>query len=643
MLGFFPDPYPDELLYSACARYAKRSSYLNKRSVINELFGRKGISAIMDFPTRLRHFVSVLPKNHNYTVKKLIAENTLFPFHEPFLSSERVEIVRNEIRGESNNKIQTRLGTKVKQIKNPKYLRFCPDCVKDDRRQYGETYWHRIHQLGGISVCPNHHCFLRDSSIELGRYSAKVFHEAEESIPTNTDSIKYLNLQNKNHQILLKISEDAKWLLSSSNLQINSENIRDRYFNILLKQGFAYYNGKLKRKELLDAFQNFFSTEVFELSGKISDDEDWLSFLVDKGNVNKTYHPIRHLLFMTFLGYCAKDFLTAFIEYKPFNNPPYPCLNTASDHYKEFCIQDCQVFDNITKDARYRGPIAIFRCQCGFIYQRLGPDQSEQDKFRYSSIKEYGFVWERTFDELWADLSLSLAEIARRTGISQASVGRHAIRLNVPMNSEGTRSLQGYDRHRNPKITYSEMVQKYRKLWLETRAKYPNLTRRELLNVENFVYLWLKRNDSEWFTQNLPKPAKKGAKVERLDWSGIDKTLSEKIKSVCQEIKSSSDFLIRVSITEIIRRVGNKTWIEKRKKKLPLTSKVIDEGLETLEDFMIRKVRATAKVYIMEKKLPTLAQFEARAVIRNSTARNSPKVKKAIKKALSEIREALSS
>ena len=67
MIGFFPDPYPDELLYSACARYATITSYLNKQSVVSELFGKQGLSAIVDFPTRLEYFVSNLPYGHNYS------------------------------------------------------------------------------------------------------------------------------------------------------------------------------------------------------------------------------------------------------------------------------------------------------------------------------------------------------------------------------------------------------------------------------------------------------------------------------------------------------------------------------------------------------------------------------------------------
>lgn len=67
MLGFFPDPYPDELLYSACARYMDRLKYPNQRTGIQELFGAAQTPAIVDFPNRLDNLIKSLPPFHQYT------------------------------------------------------------------------------------------------------------------------------------------------------------------------------------------------------------------------------------------------------------------------------------------------------------------------------------------------------------------------------------------------------------------------------------------------------------------------------------------------------------------------------------------------------------------------------------------------
>lgn len=640
MIGFFPDPYPDELLYSACARYTHITQYPNKQGAIKELFGRKGLAATVDFPNRLDYFVSLLPKGHNYSVEAFIELNTLIPFYAPFLPEGRLQGIFNDMKGEVNNRLQAKLSSKGTQIKNLKYLRYCPVCMNEDLLKYEETYWHRIHQLNGISVCPAHQCFLEDSSIKFGRFSSRFFHNANDSIPKSFDNIRYLDLSGKSHQVLLKIAKDAEWLLANPNLQMNSRIVRERYYNILLGRSFAYYNGRVKRVEFLNACNEFFPDEIFEHVGRFSKKEKWLSALLESGYTKTACHPIRHLLFMTFLGFTAQEFFTSFKEFKPFFDPPYPCLNRASEHYRELRISECKIFDAVTKRKTFHQPMAVFECDCGFIYQRFGPDKSEKDKFRLSSVREYGKVWESKLIELWADSSISTEEIGKQIGVTKWTVNRHAIRLNLPMNTEETRSVRGYERHQNPKATFSNRKLKYRKEWLQARQKYHNATRKDLLNSENFLYLWLKKNDSEWFEKHLPKSIKVNPRKPFLKWEEIDNQLSKEIKKFCDEILAIKGVPIRISITEIIRRVGKAKWIDKRHKKLPLTTKVIDEYLESWEDFMIRRVIYAKELFIKRNEVLTLRQFKIEAKLEGSTSKNSPKVQKAIQTALDEIKSA---
>lgn len=380
MIGFFTDPYPDELLYSALARYSQRAKYPNRNQILQEIFGNQSVSAIFDFPTRLNDFLSSLHKENLYSGEYLINENSLLPFYEPFLPIDRANLIRREMGSSTNNKIHVRLGIRVGQIKNPDYVRFCSPCVKDDRKEFGETYWHRIHQLSGILVCPKHKCFLENSKLKWDRQLGYQFHSAERLLKATSPI--YIDRGNQIHQILLKIAKDAEWLLSQKNLCLGTEVLQQRYFNLLLRQGFAYYNGNIKHTKFIQACQEYFSSELFEMVGRLSKRDNWLSALIRLDKIGVTFHPIRHLLLMTFLEFTAKEFFTSFVEYKPFSEPPYPCLNKAAEHYREMRIKQCQVFDNLSKDDDKKGrPLAVFTCDCGFIYQRIGPDKSEEDKF----------------------------------------------------------------------------------------------------------------------------------------------------------------------------------------------------------------------------------------------------------------------
>lgn len=63
MIGCFPDPYPDELLYSVCARFHERVQYPNKKSTIRELFGSITATAVVDLPSNLGNLVAALPQS----------------------------------------------------------------------------------------------------------------------------------------------------------------------------------------------------------------------------------------------------------------------------------------------------------------------------------------------------------------------------------------------------------------------------------------------------------------------------------------------------------------------------------------------------------------------------------------------------
>ena len=427
--------------------------------------------------------------------------------------------------------------------------------------------------------------------------------------------------------------------MNQRNLSLKSGELRERYYNLLLKRGFAYYNGRVKITKLYTEFTKFFSHELLEKLGcQIkSAGRNWLSRITEKVLADVLYHPIRHLLLLNLFGLNAKDLFKSFVEFKPFGSPPYPCLNKISTHYGKLKIKSCEVFDNLTKGEKFRRPIAIFSCNCGFIYQRLGPDKSDEDKFRFDSVRQYGDLWEKELVKHWANLNLSLSEIARRFGTINLLIARHALRLDPPRNSEGTRSLQGYDRHQNPRKYFSENLEENRSRFLEVLKKHPKANRKLLMKTASFVLLWLYRNDKKWLKNHLPKQTKVTRKIDRYDWKKIDKELSRQIKKVSREIRQVSDKLLRVSITEIIRRIGQKAWVEKREDKLPSTTKVVNESLESLEDFMIRKLLWAENKFIEEKIIPTRNQLIRRAMIENTTTHNSIRIQSEIEASLKQI------
>jgi hypothetical protein len=68
-----------------------------------------------------------------------------------------------------------------------------------------------------------------------------------------------------------------------------------------------------------------------------------------------------------------------------------------------------------------------------------------------------------------------------------------------------------------------------------------------------------------------------------------------------------------------------------------LTTKIINEKLESLEDYMIRKVQWAKEEFLKEKKLPTKEQLKMKAGVKNKTSNESEKVQRAIDRAFEEL------
>src|SRR5436305_12964341 len=146
MICVFPDPHPDELLYSVCARYNDLMQYPNSTTATRDFFGAGFISAVVDLPNNIDYLISELPPGHLYTADYFIDNHTLFPLYAPFLQRERARVVRDGMRRVGENQIYEHIGLTASSVPQPQWLRFCPKCVEADRNSFGETYWHRIHQ-----------------------------------------------------------------------------------------------------------------------------------------------------------------------------------------------------------------------------------------------------------------------------------------------------------------------------------------------------------------------------------------------------------------------------------------------------------------------------------------------------------------
>lgn len=636
MIGFFTDPYPDESLYSSCARYNNRTRYPNHINASQELFGAKEGVAV-DFPNRVDHLISILPGNHQYTSESLIYKNTSYPYIAPFLPVRRAESLFGRMRSNNGSHIQALIGMRVYNPKAPQVLRFCPLCVREDKGERPETYWRRVHQLPGVHVCPIHLVFLESTEVPFvsKQRKGKLISAANtvfEAMPRKLNSSSHFD------RILKDIALNSAWLLEWRGPYCGSEMLRDRYYNLLLREEMAYYNGRIRTSKLLESFNKFYPADLLaRLQCPLKENGvNWLLRLVNSGRTQIAQHPLYHVLLLIFLNCTVEDFFTQYEEYRPFGEGPWPCLNRTAPHFRQMTITKCIVTDNDKKGKRGK-PRGDFHCNCGFIYTRTGPDASLEDRYRYESVIAYGSLWEKAFRKQWHDESLTLEKMAESFGLIQFTLKRHAIRLNLSHSrqSRGSRptSQKTIDRYSNPRETFEQAREKYRRQWLSIRQSYPKASSNRLRKIGFYSYWWLRRNDGEWLEQHIPKGSKGHPEPRRYNWKEIDKTLCPVVRSVVLQIKNREGRPVRISISEVIRIVGHRGWIESNLDKLPRTARVISQHLETPEDFLIRRVAWATESYLEDGRCPTRHQLKARAGARTKTGM-SPKVQAAIDKAM---------
>jgi len=202
--------------------------------------------------------------------------------------------------------IEQRLGFGGSKVRQPSYLRYCPVCFKEDIDTLGESYLRTNHQLIGVFYCSKHHVLLKESSV-LSTGTGIEFTCADEQVCNEellednySDTIKLLNL---------KYAHNAEVLLNGNFPRKELSYIIDYYIDRLRERRLASKNGSLYMNDVQERFLHFYPKQYLEMMQSSIDPDspsNWLRLFVRHNNRNRS--PLRHLLFLQFLGVEIDDF-----------------------------------------------------------------------------------------------------------------------------------------------------------------------------------------------------------------------------------------------------------------------------------------------------------------------------------------------
>lgn len=425
MIGFFPDPYPDELLYSVCARYHQRTKNHTKASTSRDLLGSDRANLAVDLPGHLEHLVSGFPPGNHYSVERLIDENTLLPLYAPFLPLKRVTQLQSAMSNSKQaNAIHALLGILPSKIRL-KYFRFCTMCVKEDRQRYGETYWHRLHQIPGAMACFTHGVWLEQSSLNLLQLRIHNSFVAANNI-LSENKVRNLDIRLHGHQTHLYIARCVDWILNHPSNGNDLNEMRGRYLGLLMGRNLATSTAAVRMKHIQAQFLKFYSPQFLnELDCGIEGRANWLIRMLQ--SPRSTHNPIQHLLLMNFLGVSVEEFFKLPVTPQPFGSGPWPCMNPVCKYYKQFVIAECQLR---TTHQKGEGIFGIFQCECGYSYRCRKP-KLKNSKGGAADIESFGPMWEARLRKLYSNANYTFCEMAEHLGVSKFMIRRKARELGL--------------------------------------------------------------------------------------------------------------------------------------------------------------------------------------------------------------------
>jgi hypothetical protein len=307
MILTFPMFFTDELLFSVIARFMERMRVPNLSILIGELFGALTFKPVLDFPSHLKAFRKQLPPGPNYpSVAEIIENHTFLPLYAPFLSSGRLEELRDAMRGDEGKAARLRAGIVSSRIPLPRELKTCRDCVREDRNNHGEAFWHRSHQIPEMKVCHLHETPLQKMKND---FVGEQYISAEQALDkADWDESKIdRNEIGKLHDLAV----DVNWLLANPQYQTNPNKLYKEYSDCIKGNGYIQTeSGKLLKSKILYSFQEYYSNKFLEsIHCKLKDHDrsNWLALLVSPSQYY-VQTPLHHLLLIRFLGQTAESF-----------------------------------------------------------------------------------------------------------------------------------------------------------------------------------------------------------------------------------------------------------------------------------------------------------------------------------------------
>ena len=557
MILKFPQSFPDETFYSWVARYHDQSANVLPQATIAQIYGDSGGCAIFGMPTGLEQFCENLLPLIIYSPEEILVRHTLLPYFSSVLTPERFNNARDKMLQPSNAGAQGQLGILASTIKNFRYLRYCPDCLESDREHMGEAYWHRVHQVPGVLLCPFHHVPTMNSLVDKQNTQHQLYASAERY---SKPALRQKNVAVDNR--LLSVAEASAELLVDYQKPLGPESYRHQ----LLKAGFDH-GTTINQKKLADEFIGFWGKERLEqlsITTDLRSKSNWLRFITRRTERGSLFQPLQHILVRLFINELNNNRQPAAMVARQQMETQYPCPNPFCNQAENKSASLQQTHRQLKNGQQY----GVIACQCGFSFSA----NLEADKLYTGHVLSYGDLWKEQFIA-YIRSGYSLPEMIKAMSVSRGTILRkvneYELQPSWPVKIKEKNGLRS---------RMATRKKRERQAFLNYRKQYPEHSRSEIRSGMYATYKFLLRQDQEWLESQLPPVRKPAPRKERIDWRKRDAAYLAEAKNIVSELLSMPGKPKRITPSIISKILGKKNLFTKIcRSKIPRTIAYLDE------------------------------------------------------------------
>jgi hypothetical protein len=286
---------PDELGISLIARYLRNWGYLDANSLMRQLLGTAQRVVHGACPPGIATLARSLRYPGLDPGMQFLRQHTLAPYLLSATPHAQARVLATRV-ADNDQVLHRALRVKAFEPSSASHLRFCCECVSSDIHRFAEPYWHRTHQITGISHCPKHRLPLLQSNVP--------FVATRSSQPVAASTVLAAGLVFPAVEPLFdRILEDAlckRVVEVMARRKFGTTLPRHSIRRSLLNLGYNGLGYKIAASRVVEDLNNFLRSHDCELTS-LGPPADWHLRLFTKMPAAST--PLQYHVFCLFLAY----------------------------------------------------------------------------------------------------------------------------------------------------------------------------------------------------------------------------------------------------------------------------------------------------------------------------------------------------